>query len=116
MQPSIDLILKEFTCSGIDMCQCGFKQVIRKLNTDELEKQENTMPNQVKSQKTAQKKKTVLSIKPKKSNVQDPTQDYQEMIAEAAYYKAEKREFVPGFEQEDWFEAENEILSMLKLH
>lgn len=31
------------------------------------------------------------------------------MIAEAAYYKAERRGFAPGYEEEDWFEAEREI-------
>ena len=33
----------------------------------------------------------------------------QEMIAVAAYYKAEKRGFLPGGEIEDWLEAEEEI-------
>jgi hypothetical protein len=31
------------------------------------------------------------------------------MIREAAYYKAEKRDFAPGFEAEDWDEAEREV-------
>ncbi len=31
-------------------------------------------------------------------------------IAELAYYKAEKRGFTPGYELEDWLEAEQEIL------
>jgi hypothetical protein len=31
------------------------------------------------------------------------------MIAEAAYYCAEKRGFVPGHEMEDWLEAEARI-------
>ncbi len=31
------------------------------------------------------------------------------MIAEAAYYKAEKRNFDDGFEMEDWLEAENKV-------
>jgi hypothetical protein len=30
------------------------------------------------------------------------------MIAEAAYYRAEKRHFAPGHELEDWLEAEAE--------
>ncbi len=34
-------------------------------------------------------------------------------IAEAAYYKAEKRGFAAGFEQEDWLEAEKEITARL---
>lgn len=33
----------------------------------------------------------------------------QQQIAEAAYYKAEKRGFAPGQEEQDWFEAEAEI-------
>jgi hypothetical protein len=32
-------------------------------------------------------------------------------IAEAAYYRAEKRGFTPGHEIEDWLEAEKEIKS-----
>lgn len=32
-----------------------------------------------------------------------------ERIATAAYYKAEARGFVPGFEMEDWLRAEAEV-------
>lgn len=32
-----------------------------------------------------------------------------ERIAMAAYYKAERRNFEPGYEQQDWFEAEQEV-------
>ena len=35
------------------------------------------------------------------------------MIAEAAYYKAEKRKFEPGQEWDDWLEAKQEILQMV---
>jgi hypothetical protein len=31
------------------------------------------------------------------------------MIAEAAYYRAERRGFLPGFELEDWLVAEREL-------
>lgn len=34
---------------------------------------------------------------------------FQNMIAERAYCKAEKRGFVAGHEREDWLEAEQEI-------
>ena len=30
-------------------------------------------------------------------------------IAEAAYYKAERRGFVPGYEERDWLDAESEM-------
>jgi len=33
------------------------------------------------------------------------------LIAECAYYKAERRGFVPGFELDDWLAAESEILA-----
>ena len=35
------------------------------------------------------------------------------MIAEAAYYKAEKRGFYPGNEFRDWLEAKREIIAMV---
>ncbi|MDD5033179.1 MAG: DUF2934 domain-containing protein [Methylococcaceae bacterium] len=38
----------------------------------------------------------------------------QRRIAEAAYYRAQKRGFEPGFEEEDWVEAEREILCALQ--
>jgi hypothetical protein len=31
------------------------------------------------------------------------------LIAEAAYFRAEKRGFVPGHEKEDWLAAESEV-------
>lgn len=36
------------------------------------------------------------------------------MIAEAAYYRAEKRGFAPGDELGDWLQAEAEIESLLQ--
>jgi hypothetical protein len=33
----------------------------------------------------------------------------QRRIAEAAYYRAERRGFFPGSDQDDWFEAEREL-------
>ncbi|MGR8933501.1 MAG: DUF2934 domain-containing protein [Gammaproteobacteria bacterium] len=35
-------------------------------------------------------------------------------ISEAAYYKAERRGFAPGFEEQDWLEAEQEIKKEFK--
>ena len=40
-----------------------------------------------------------------------------QLIAEAAYYRAERRGFEPGNEMSDWFEAESEInTSLLNTH
>jgi hypothetical protein len=38
----------------------------------------------------------------------------QEMISEAAFYKAQKRDFASGHEIDDWLEAEKEIVNKLK--
>lgn len=35
------------------------------------------------------------------------------MIAEAAYLRAERRGFVPGFEEDDWLTAEQEVDALL---
>jgi Protein of unknown function (DUF2934) len=35
------------------------------------------------------------------------------MIAEAAYLRAERRGFIPGFEEEDWLTAEREVDALL---
>lgn len=37
-----------------------------------------------------------------------------EMIAEAAYYRAQKRGFAPGAEAEDWIQAEAEVLEKVR--
>lgn len=37
-----------------------------------------------------------------------------EMISEAAYYRAEKRGFVPGLEADDWVQAEAEVMGRLQ--
>ncbi|MGR9035443.1 MAG: DUF2934 domain-containing protein [Gammaproteobacteria bacterium] len=34
---------------------------------------------------------------------------FREMVAERAYLKAEKRNFEPGHDMEDWLEAEQEV-------
>lgn len=36
------------------------------------------------------------------------------MIAEVAYYRAERRGFAPGGELQDWLEAETEVLARLR--
>lgn len=43
----------------------------------------------------------------------EPDLNIKAMIAEAAYYKAEKRSFKPGNELRDWLEAKREIIRMV---
>ena len=38
----------------------------------------------------------------------------EQMIAEAAYYRAERRGFAPGNEMSDWLEAEADVESVLR--
>lgn len=38
-----------------------------------------------------------------------PEKSKTEKIAEAAYFKAEKRNFEPGHEMQDWLQAEDEV-------
>ena len=40
-------------------------------------------------------------------------QEIYEMIAQAAYYRAQKRGFAPGLEAEDWRQAEEEVMQRL---
>jgi len=49
---------------------------------------------------------------PAAERARDPAQRHT-MIAEAAYYRAEKRHFEPGHELDDWLQAEAEISSLL---
>lgn len=70
--------------------------------------------------KPAAKKSTasVSRIAPKKASKtpQSRTQparsdatERQRLIAEAAYFRAERRGFAPGYEEMDWLEAEKEL-------
>ena len=38
------------------------------------------------------------------------------LVARLAYFRAEKRGFVPGMDQKDWFEAEAEVLLLSESH
>lgn len=41
-------------------------------------------------------------------------EEHRRMIAEAAYGKAEQRGFVPGYEEQDWREAEQEVATLIE--
>ncbi|MBE0620137.1 MAG: DUF2934 domain-containing protein [Burkholderiales bacterium] len=40
-------------------------------------------------------------------------QERQRLIEQAAYFRAERRGFAPGFEMQDWIEAEAEVLRLI---
>lgn len=52
------------------------------------------------------------------SDIQSDTalqgEDFYQMVSEAAYYRAEKRDFVDGHEMADWIAAEEEIIALQK--
>ncbi len=52
-------------------------------------------------------------VNPAPTPVYEMSADIDAMIAEAAYYRAEKRAFTPGNELLDWLEAKREILRMV---
>lgn len=45
----------------------------------------------------------------RKNTEPDHAEERRQRIAEAAYYKAQRRGFAPGGENEDWLEAELEV-------
>jgi hypothetical protein len=55
-------------------------------------------------------KKKEMAAASHKGNKSAPSrQEIRRMIEIAAYFKAEHRGFAPGFEDQDWLEAEQEI-------
>ena len=53
-------------------------------------------------------------IKPEQQARRATDEDLQRWIAEAAYYRAERRGFEPGMEADDWLAAEAEIQARLR--
>ena len=43
-----------------------------------------------------------------------PEEEMRRQIAEAAYYRAKQRGFAPGYELEDWVQAESEVRNRLE--
>ena len=66
---------------------------------------------EVKSTRTP-RSRAAAAIKP--AAVIDP-EHRRALIAQAAYFRAEKRSFAPGFEVEDWLSAESEVDTLLTL-
>lgn len=67
-------------------------------------------PDAVKVPRTAKRKRVAAGSPPASAEVTRITaSDRHAMIATAAYYRAERRHFAPGFEVEDWVAAEAEV-------
>ncbi len=60
------------------------------------------------------KKKSIKETTPPEPTAEGSNPlDLATQIADCAYYKSEKRGFEPGYEAEDWYEAEKEILGSI---
>jgi len=57
--------------------------------------------------------KPTKSTRPDRSRIESSPEKRWQVIAVAAYHRAEKRGFAPGDELQDWIEAEKEIDSLL---
>ena len=71
------------------------------------------MPKPTKPPKAAAPKAPV-----RKTSLDKPPQpvsgdELQRLVAEAAYYRAQRRGFTPGYELQDWVEAEVEVKRLI---
>ena len=54
-----------------------------------------------------------LAQRPERPGLPSAAELY-EMIAEAAYFRAQKRGFLPGLEAQDWLDAEAEVMERVR--
>jgi hypothetical protein len=59
---------------------------------------------------------TLSNIEPEEIRLMPNPKVLENMVAEAAYYRADHRGFAAGYELCDWLEAEKEILAGLHLN
>lgn len=81
-------------------------------NDNSTTKADPTPKTRVHSPKRKLSVKAAASKRPKAATT-DTVTSRTAMIAEAAYYKAETRNFEPGREADDWLEAERDIEARL---
>lgn len=81
--------------------------------TPEQVRQKGLAPVAGKMTKSARPDRAVSKTSANGSTRIDPA-ERQRLIAERAYFYAEKRGFAPGGELQDWFEAEAEIEQVLR--
>jgi hypothetical protein len=64
-----------------------------------------------KSQRASKSAKSRPKVKAPTGNALRTSEELKELIAVAAYYLAERRNFEPGHDLEDWLSAEAQVLS-----
>jgi hypothetical protein len=72
------------------------------------------MPARRKPRRTPQQGETFIENALPETRSAGRTGDRNAMIADAAWFRAEKRGFAPGHELEDWLAAEREVDARLK--
>ena len=59
-------------------------------------------------------KSSAARKKPVTAHVPPSQEMINKMIEEAAYFLAEKRHFAPGFEEQDWLQAKQQIMTQIE--
>jgi len=65
--------------------------------------------------KSTKKIDNELNGNPADTSMVQSDSERDQMIATAAYFRAEKRGFTPDDDQADWFESENEINGLINI-
>lgn len=70
----------------------------------------NTLETAAANTQAPQQARQATSVQGKSEGAREiDVQQWQQQVAEAAYFRAELRGFVGGSPEQDWFEAENEL-------
>jgi hypothetical protein len=88
------------------------KKVAKKKVAKKKVVQKKVVQKKAVTKKVTKKKITVRAAAGTRQNVFNQKDRY-EMIAKMAYFRAEKRGFEPGWEQEDWLQCEKLVDEML---
>jgi hypothetical protein len=73
-----------------------------------------TVKKKAVKKKVVKKKAVTKKAAEKKVSLKITGEERWRMIAIAAYHKAERRHFAPGYELGDWIEAEKEIDKLIR--
>ena len=83
-------------------------------------KKERTSPERTSAQRAAQPKKAPKTTRPPATSTfsgnaeaEVSPEELRKLISEAAYFRAQQRGFAPGYELEDWIQAEAEVMQRL---
>jgi hypothetical protein len=88
------------------------KAATKKATSKKTASKKKAVTKKATTKKTASRKKTTARKNVSGHNISD--RERYEMIATMAYYRAEKRNFAPGNELQDWYECEKIIDGMMK--